>query len=134
MAALEEKKTALALSYFEQAAKLRKTPIVCSSLAYCLAKERQELQKGIFLCMEAMLQEPNNPVHYFNMGRIYLLAGEEDRAIKAFRHGLKSGRNPRIIEELRKMGIRRPSVIRALGRDNPLNKYLGLLFARLGMR
>jgi hypothetical protein len=55
-------------------------------------------------------------------------------AIKTLRRGLKLGRNRLIPEELKKFGVRKELVFRSLPRSHPLNKYLGLLSARLGMR
>lgn len=134
IAAIEEGNTLMALMHFENAAKSAKTATVCSYLAYCLAKERRQLPKAVSLCLAAIQKEPNKSLHQLNLGRIYLLAGQKTRAIKTFRKGLKMERNQQIIDELKKLGVRQPPVLNALNRDHPLNKYLGRLFQKLGMR
>lgn len=134
VAAVEKGNTLLALVHFEDAAKLEDSPLVHSYLAFCLAKERRQLQKALTLCAEALQREPNNPVHYLNLGRIYLLAGQKTRAIQTLRRGLKAGRNRQIVDELKRLGHRRQPVLGTLGREHPLNKYLGILLKKLGMR
>jgi len=62
------------------------------------------------------------------------LKGEKAEAIRVFRLGLKAERNKRIIEELEKLGIRKPPVISFLSRGNPINKYLGIILGRLSIR
>jgi len=132
--AAEKGNTLMALVHFEDAAKLDDSPLIRSYLAFCLAKERRQLQKAAALCREALQQEPANPLHYLNLGRIYLLAGQKNLAIRTFRQGLKNGRNPLIVKELKLLGLRKPPVLQTLGREHPLNKYLGMLLNRLGMR
>ncbi len=116
-----------ALVLFERAAELKLTPIVRSSLAYCLARERGQIKTGQRTCEELIDSDPENLFHYLNLGRILLL--EEDRrgAIAAFRAGIEIAPHPHIIQELAKLGVRKPQVIGFLHRDNPLNKYLGLI-------
>jgi Flp pilus assembly protein TadD len=132
--AAEKGDTLVALVHFEDAAKLEATPTVRSYLAFCLARERRQLQKAISLCNEALQQEPNNPLHFLNLGRVYLVAGQKGKAIQTLRRGLKLGRNPLIMEELKRLGMRQPPVFPSMGREHPLNKYLGLMLKRLGMR
>lgn len=131
---LEKGNTLTALIHFENAARMGDSPVVRSYLALCLAKERRQLQKGITLCTQALQEEPNNPVHYLNLGRIYLLAGQKNRAIQTWRRGLKFGRNQYIVNELKYLGMRRPPVLESFGREHPLNRYLGILFKKLGIR
>ncbi|MEJ2698946.1 MAG: hypothetical protein P8Z70_04705 [Desulfuromonadales bacterium] len=132
--AAEKGQTLMALVHLEAAAKIRKTPTVFSYLAYCLAQEGSRMPRAVSLCRSALQAEPHNPVHYLNFGRVYLLSGQKSRAIQTFRKGLKVGKNPLIIKELKKLGIRRAPLLKSLPRDNPLNKYLGLFFHRLGVR
>jgi tetratricopeptide (TPR) repeat protein len=134
LAELERNNTMLALIHFEDAAKLDNSPLVRSHLAFCLAREHRQMQKAAALCTEALQEEPGNPVHYLNLGRIYLLAGQKNRAIQTWRRGLKFGRNPQIAAELRNLGRRKPPVLKSLGREHPLNKQLGLLLQKIGLR
>ncbi len=132
--AAEQGNTLVALSYLESAARLGSTPILASYLGYCLAQERHQFKKGAGLCLEALKQEPEQAIHYLNLGRVYLAAGEKVLAIKTWRKGLRLGRNRLILEELKKLGIRRQPVFRSLPRSHSLNKHFGLFVARLGMR
>ncbi len=123
-----------AIHHLENACRCGNTPLVRSYLGYCMAKERQQMKQAATMCLEALREEPNNPVHYLNLGRIYVLADQKARAISTFRKGLKLGRNSRIIAELKKLGMRKPSIFPSLSRDNPLNKYLGILSTKMGFR
>lgn len=124
----------LALVCFEQAADLEKTPLYRSYLGFCLAKVRREYSRAIALCREALEQEPSNPVHYVNLGRCYELSGQRSKALETFRQGMKFQRNDEVRRELERLGVRAKPVFPFLKRGNPLNKYCGLLLARLGMR
>jgi len=134
LAEIEKGNTVLGLLHFENAAKLDDSPLIRSHLAFCLAKERRQMQRAVTLCNEAMHEEPANPVHLLNLGRIYLLAGQKNRAIQAWRKGLRLGRNPQIVDELRRLGLRKPPVLKTLGREHPVNKYLGMVLQKMGMR
>lgn len=112
----------------------RRTPEVDSYLAYCLAKGQGRLQSAAKTCQESIRREPHNSLHYLLLGRVLLLAGEKDRAISSFRRGLKARPDRRIITELKKLGLRRPPLIRSLKRSNLLNRTLGKAFHRLGLR
>jgi Flp pilus assembly protein TadD len=132
-AAMDRGDTLTALLSLQDAAKVKTTPALCSNLAYCLARERRQIQKGISLCTEALTVEPANPLHYLNLGRIHLLAGKKELAIGTFRQGLKMGKNRQIVAELKALGIRKGPPIPALSRSHPLNRYLGLILHRLGL-
>lgn len=134
LAEIDKGNTMLALMHFEEAAKLDNSPVVRSHLAYCLAKEQRQNQKAAALCSGALQEEPGNPLHYLNLGRIYLLAGHKNRAIQTWRRGLKLGRNPQIAAELKKLGLRKSPLFSSLRREHPLNKHLGLLLQRIGLR
>jgi len=134
LAEIERGNTLVALVHFEDAARQDDSPLVRSHLAFCMAKERRQMHKAATLCNEALQEEPGNPVHYLNLGRIYLLAGQKNRAIQTWRRGLRIGRNPQITLELRKLGLRKPPVLQTLGREHPLNKYLGVMLKKMGMR
>ena len=130
----------------------RFTPAVSSYLAYCVAKERGHVRRAVTLCQSAIAMEPDNPVHYLNLGRIHLLAADKPKAIATFWRGISrraeaamadAGNWPRtahrrehalIMDELRRLGIRKPPVFKSLRREHPLNKYSGKLLARVGLR
>ena len=123
-----------ALACFEKAAGLLNIPIHNSFLALCIARERGQTNKALALCRETLEAEPDNSILYLNMGKIYLMQGKTEEAIEILRKGLTQETNEQIIAELGRIGTRRPPPLSFLSRDNPLNKYLGIILSRLGLR
>lgn len=132
--ALQADDTLVALLQFEMAHSMDPRPSVKAKLAYCLAKERKEYQQAMNLCREALAAEPNNPDHYYQLSRVYLTAGQKNKAIKSLRKGLKFKRHQPIIDELNRIGYRRPPIFSSLPRDHVLNRAAGILLAKLGSR
>jgi len=132
--AMQSGDTLVALLQFEMAHKLSPLPGVKSKLAYCLAKERRQYQKAMALCREALEAEPNNPDHYYQLSRIYLVAGQKNQAIKSLRKGLKFRRHQPIIDELTRLGARKEPVFSSLPREHFLNRSAGILLSKLGTR
>lgn len=132
--ALQTDDTLVALLQFEMAHSMDPRPAVKAKLAYCLARERQQYQQAMTLCREALAAEPNNPDHYYQLSRVYLAAGHKNKAIKSLRKGLKFKRHQPIIDELIRLGCRRPPIFSSLPRDHVLNRAAGILLAKLGSR
>jgi len=132
--ALQRDETLVALMHLENALQAQPSPRVQSALAYCLACERRQFQQAQQLCQAALSKEPNNPEHYFYLGRIYLLARQKRRAIQTFRKGLKHKRYQPIIDELHRLGLRRGPTFPSLAREHFLNRSAGKLRAKLGNR
>jgi tetratricopeptide (TPR) repeat protein len=132
--ALVQGDTLSALAFFEKAAEREDDPSACSYLAFCMAKERGLLTKGIAQCEECIRKDPENPVHYLNLGRIYFLMKKREEAIRNFRKGLTYGSNDEIAYELHRLGVRNAPVLSFLKRNNPLNKYLGIVLKALRVR
>lgn len=124
----------LARTCLEQALELEKSPEVCSYLALCRAKTRGQFSEAIALAKEAVDDAPGNSALYLNLGRIYLLAGDKESALDILRKGMQFDDNQEILKELEIHGNRKPPVFPALKRNHPLNKYLGMLLSRLGLR
>jgi Flp pilus assembly protein TadD len=124
----------LALVCFEKAIRMEWSPEACSSLAYCRAKVKGNYLEAILLARKALELEPDNPVHYGNLGRILILSGDVDEGIRMLRKGLLYGEHINIIQELERLGVRRPPIFRRLARSHPLNRNLGQLLSRLGLR
>ncbi len=134
IAALSAGKILAALSCFENAFAIEEDPLISSFIAFCIAKERGEVQKAISLCNAAIRKEPENSFHYLNLGKIYLLKKDTKEAINVFRQGLTYEENQQIVDELNKLGTRKPPVIPFLKRSNIINKYLGMILSRLKLR
>ena len=125
--AIAQGDTLSALSYFEKAINIERSPAVCSCYAFCIAKERGQVSNAISLCEEAIQKEPGNSLHYLNLGRIYLIDNKRVEAINTFREGLNYEANPLIVDELNKLGPRKPPIFPFLKRSNPINRYLGII-------
>ncbi len=132
--AIGREDTAEALFFFDQAAADGNSPLASAYLAFCMAKELGEFGKAVALVREAVRQEPHNVELSLLLGRVHLLAGQKQSAIRAFQHGLRSGEHAALRDELGALGIRRPPPLRFLKRSNPINKYLGLFLSRVNLR
>lgn len=132
--AADSGRTAAALECFERVVRLQSTPANWSYLAFCLARERRQFEHATRLCEEAVRREPHSSVLYLNLGKVHLLAGRKDDAIRTFRQGLLYERNALIESELRRLGLRKPPVLSFLAREHPVNKYLGIVLKKLKIR
>jgi tetratricopeptide (TPR) repeat protein len=131
---------------------LRTIPAVESYLGYCIAKERGKFRDAVRLCQSALTAEPDNPAHYLNLGRVFLIAQDKGRAIAAFWKGISKAPGAEtgvlvkrarrgharehnlILEELRRLGIRKKAPFPSLHRGHPLNRVAGKVLATLGLR
>ncbi len=132
--ALQNGDTLVALLQFEMAHAIQPQPGLKSKLAYCLAKERRQYKQAMTLCREALQAEPDNPDHYYQLSRIYIIAGQKRKAIKSLRKGLKFKRHQLIIDELIHLGARKEPVFSSLPREHIINRGAGILLAKLGSR
>lgn len=132
--ALSRGHTHLALVCFERAAQMERSPIISSYLAFCLAAARGRFEEAMAMGNEALAKEPTNAVHYLNLGRVYLLAGRKEEAIRIFRQGVQHEGHEEVIRELERLGTRKPPVIRLLRREHLLNRWLGIILGKLGLR
>lgn len=151
ISAIDFGQTLEGLIALEAVPSLHEIPVVRSYLAYCMAKERSQYREAVRLCESALAAEPNNAAHYLNLGRVYLLTKQKGRALAVFRKGLskdattgtaaaaesaerQAKQQALILAELRKMGIRKQAPFPSLPREHPLNRRVGRLLARLGLR
>lgn len=68
------------------------------------------------------------PVFYLNLGRAYLAAGKRKDAHDTFEKGIKiDAENIDLIEELKKLGMRKKPAVSFLKRSHPINRYIGML-------
>lgn len=134
LAAIAAENTVTALAHLERALKLWDNPGWHSYLGFCVAKERGQYKRGLDLCQTALALEQDNPVHYLNLGKVHLLAGNKVEALRVLREGVAKGGGAEFMAKLDEIGTRKPPVISGLSRNHPLNRYLGLLFSRIGLR
>ena len=81
-----------------------------------------------------MQDEPDNLDVRLNLGRVQILAGAKEQGLTTLRMGVQLGGGKEFLGELSRWGTRTPPPIPALSRNHPLNKYLGLLIHKLGLR
>jgi predicted Zn-dependent protease len=134
LVALKIGDTATALVCFERLVAEERVPFYCSCLAFCVARERGDYKRAISLCKEAVKQEPKNSQHFLFLGRIHLLAGERKDAVRIFRMGLRHERSVDILRELERLGTRKQPVLPFLRRENPVNRMLGKVMKKIGVR
>lgn len=134
MAALAVEDTLTALGHLERALRLRDYPGWHSYLGYCIAKERGQHRKGRELCLSSLAEEPDHPGHFYNLGRVQLISGDKAAALRVLREGMAKGGSPELVRLLESLGKRSAPAFSLLSRTNRLNKYLGLLLSRLGLR
>ncbi len=122
----------------------KNNPFFQSFYGYLDAAAMKNHQAGLETCKRALekyhgdsriKKNKGESFLHLNIGRVYLLMDNREFAVVNFRKGLKvDNRNRDIITELAKLGIRRPPPFRFLPREHFLNKYIGLLMTRIGLR
>ena len=123
-----------ALACLERALSIWNDPLWHSRLGFCIAKQRGQLTRAFELCRNSIEHDPGNPLHYLYLGKVYLVAGNTLEALQVFRQGMILGGNPELQRMLDSIGTRKSPVISFLSRDNLLNKFLGIIFDRFGLR
>jgi tetratricopeptide (TPR) repeat protein len=140
------------LFVLESSPELSAIPSCNSYRGYCIAKERGQFREAVRLCQSALDAEPHNPVHYLNLGRVFLHAGDKSKAIATFWKGISRApgaeqgvtvaapsqgharEHALILDELRRLGIRKRVPFSSLRRNHPLNRIAGKLLATFGVR
>jgi tetratricopeptide (TPR) repeat protein len=123
-----------ALACLEIATRLRNNPAWYSRLGFCIAKQRGHLSRALELCHAAIEHDPENPIHYLYLGKVHLEAGNRSGALHYFRQGLILGGSPELERMLDTFSARKSPVLPFFSRDNPLNKFLGIIRERFGVR
>ena len=113
-------------------------------LSYCGCIEailNKNYTHGIEVCSKAIklikLKMPYGhefyyPVLYLNLGRTYLASGNKKYAVEAFQKGLIfDDNNKDLLQEVKKLGLRRKPIVGFLPRCHPINKYIGIMLHRL---
>ena len=115
--------------------------LLLSYYGYLETIVNKNYKRGIDLCKTAIeiLKEESreegffkhegfHAVLYLHLGRTYLAGGIKNSAVKAFKQGLEGDpKDPYLLNEVRRIGIRRKPFFPFLKRSNPINKYIGML-------
>lgn len=131
---LDQNNVLAALACLERALSIWNDPLWHSRLGFCLAKQRGQIKQALELCSASIQHDPENSLHYLYLGKVHLLAGNTNEALQAFRQGMMQGGSPELEKMLDALGTRKSPVISFLSRNNILNKFLGIVFGRLGLR
>jgi tetratricopeptide (TPR) repeat protein len=117
-----------ALRCFKEEPDLTLKPAAMSYYALCVAFVKKDYENAISLCVAALKREFYNPEIYANLGRILAVSGQKAFALRAFRKGLRiDDTHCGLMKELRAMGVRRKPLLSFLPRENPINKFFGIL-------
>ena len=118
---------------FAQAYKLQpQEPRYCSYYGLTTALVYRNLKLALELCGAAMVNNYMYPDLFCNLGRVYLLAGQRQKAYGAFKAGLRLDDSNRDLHtQLAQMGIRKPAVFPFLDRNHPVNYIAGKIRHRL---
>ena len=135
MSAMGQGQAQHALAFFEAAIELERRfgtgtpqPRYLSQYGLCLGLLGRNRHEAVRFCREAVAREGYNADLLWNLGRALLAADRRAEAHATFFKGLRLDRDHRgIIQELKRMGIRRKPALPFLSRANPLNVILGRL-------
>jgi tetratricopeptide (TPR) repeat protein len=99
-----------------------------SYLGHALARRDQPAPEALSLCQRGVAAQPQEPDNLLNLAWACLLARDRVGAIEALDRGLAvSPRHAGFEQIRRKLGLRRPPVLRFLRRTHPVNHLLGRL-------
>ena len=97
-----------------------------------LALARGPLPDALEACRTAVARQPENPDLHWNLGRVYVRAGDPARALQTVISGLGLDPSHRGLRALlRTLERRQRPALRFLTRDHPVNRVLGHLRASL---
>jgi tetratricopeptide (TPR) repeat protein len=103
--------------------------VAASAFSYyglCVAAVKRRYSEGVKYCEISLRSNPMSPEHRANLALVYIERNDRAKAVESLNAGLRlEPRNRRIHRILNELGRRRPPVISLLGRDNPLNVWLG---------
>lgn len=103
-----------------------------SNYGIALAYAEKRYSEAVNFCSRAIKKQFYNPAFYLNLARVYQRANRRASAVSVLYKGLKvDTSHPGLLKAVRQLGIRRPPVLPFLSRGNLLNKYLGILVARM---
>jgi tetratricopeptide (TPR) repeat protein len=112
-----------------------------SYYGYLDATVNKNYDRGIGLCKTAIdiIEEESgenrslrhkgyHAVLYLHLGKTYLAGGKRKSAVQAFKLGLEvDPKDPYLLSEVRRIGMRRKPFFPFLKRSNPINKHIGKL-------
>jgi len=133
LACYRQKKMQDARRLFSRACEIKpQEPRYASYCGLLLAMVMRKLKDAQKLCEGAVCRDPKSVDLFYNLGRVYLMQGRRRNALNAFRKGLQiDPNNMAIHRELENIGTRKKPFFPFLGRNNPLNRFAGMLRSKL---
>ena len=121
-------------------------PFLLSYFGYLGALLDGKYRGGVESCLRAIslfgkrslqgeegVDERLNAILYLNLGRTYLAGGKRKEAYDILQKGLRyDRRNAGLLEELKKLGVRKYVPVPFLARSNVINQLVGRMFRRSG--
>jgi len=123
-----------ALNMFEKSYELAPNTECRSYLGMLTGIERGLIKKGIDLCRTAIEEDPNNPIHYLNLGKLLYMVERKSEAVDLLVKARTIAPSEEVDSWIRNLGQRKRPVFPFLTRRNPLNRYTGLMLKRFGLR
>ena len=116
-----------ALAAFRQAASLEpQNPYFLSYYGLALGQTSRNWDEAEALCLAGLRKRRQVPQLYLNLADLYRLHGRVADAVEILNDGMRyTASDGRLVEALATFGARRPPVLSFLGRNHPLNRYLG---------
>jgi len=123
-----------ALNMFEKSYEIKSTPLCSSYLGMLTGTERGLVKKGVDLCRASIEDEPKNPVHYLNLSKLLYLVERKSEAVDLLVKARTIAPSEEVETWIMDVGLRKRPVFPFLTRQNPINKFTGLMLRRLGFR
>jgi len=96
-----------------------------------LAMAGKDREEGLKLCRRAVASESSKAEFYLNLGKVYILCKQKEKAVNAFRKGIKiKPGHQALLNELNRLGQRRRALLSFLPRNNFINHSLGKILNR----
>ena len=94
-----------------------------------------KLNDGRVLCEFAVREAFYDPEMHLNLARVYEHGGRRTQAIKSLLEGLKVDPKDDVLrQEYARLDRRARPIVHSLGRDHPVNRFLGSMRARFSSR
>lgn len=103
-----------------------------SYLGCAMARNQGREAEGLSLCEQAVKVEFYQPENWANLADVLILCGRRAEAMNAVEQGIEIDPHFGRLQTIhRRLGRRRPPIVRFLARSNPVNHLLGLMRAQI---
>jgi hypothetical protein len=111
------------------------TPLHVSYCGLLTVTVHGRKREGREMCERALQLGADEPEVVANLARLYELNGEDRRAVRVLRRGLRATPgHPKLAAQIQRLSPRQKPPLSMLHRDNLINKGLAILLARISGR